>query len=199
MSTCRPVGWGGSEYKSLKSPMTVVPTMTPMTTMTQKTNNCLQNHTSSENLDLRKLCIKKNYFQSENIFVTYSITPKMSDSPMSSVSLVTQELETQSLNAIIAGFSFAAAMSWVDVTRWMTQQLVKMPRNGGATTPWPRSRPPVVYHCLLDHFSCLVPRLQASATSFRDYSLIGGRRRMRNNRTIPMNTITPMEIYSFHL
>ena len=56
----------------------------------------------------------------------------MSDSPMSSVSLVTQELETQSLNAIIAGFSFAAAMSWVDVTRWMTQQLVKMPRNGGA-------------------------------------------------------------------
>ena len=56
----------------------------------------------------------------------------MSNSPMSSVSLVTQELETQSLNAIIAGFSFAAAMSWIDVTRWITQQLIKMPRNGGA-------------------------------------------------------------------
>jgi len=51
---------------------------------------------------------------------------------MTSVSLVTQELETQSLNAIIAGFSFAAAMSWIDVTRWITQQLIKMPRNGGA-------------------------------------------------------------------
>ena len=55
----------------------------------------------------------------------------MSDSPMSSVSLVTQEMETQSLNAIIAGFSFAAAMSWVDVTRWLTQQLIKIPRNSG--------------------------------------------------------------------
>lgn len=51
---------------------------------------------------------------------------------LSQVSLVTQELETQSLNAIIAGFSFAAAMSWVDVTRWVTQQLVKMPRNSGS-------------------------------------------------------------------
>lgn len=50
---------------------------------------------------------------------------------LSQVSLVTQELQTQSLNAIIAGFSFAAAMSWVDVTRWVTQQLIKMPRNGG--------------------------------------------------------------------
>lgn len=56
----------------------------------------------------------------------------MSDTVMSSVSLVTQELQTQSLNSIIAGFSFAAAMSWVDVTRWLTQQLIKMPRNGGA-------------------------------------------------------------------
>lgn len=51
---------------------------------------------------------------------------------LAQVSLVTQELQTQSLNAIIAGFSFAAAMSWVDVTRWITQEIVKMPRNSGS-------------------------------------------------------------------
>jgi len=47
------------------------------------------------------------------------------------VTLVTQELETQSLNAIVAGFSFAAAMSWMDLVRWVISQIVKVPRNGG--------------------------------------------------------------------
>ena len=48
------------------------------------------------------------------------------------VTLVTQELETQSLNAIVAGFSFAAAMSWMDVVRFIVNQVIKVPRNGGA-------------------------------------------------------------------
>jgi len=48
------------------------------------------------------------------------------------VNLVTQELETQSLNAIVAGFSFAAAMSWMDLVRWIIQQIVQVPKNGGA-------------------------------------------------------------------
>lgn len=47
-------------------------------------------------------------------------------------SLVTQELETQSLNAIVAGFSFAAAMSWMDLVRWIISQVIKVPKNGGA-------------------------------------------------------------------
>jgi hypothetical protein len=47
------------------------------------------------------------------------------------VTLVTQELETQSLNAIVAGFSFAAAMSWMDLVRWVISQVVKVPKNGG--------------------------------------------------------------------
>jgi hypothetical protein len=47
------------------------------------------------------------------------------------VNLVTQELETQSLNAIVAGFSFAAAMSWMDLVRWVISQVVKVPKNGG--------------------------------------------------------------------
>jgi di/tricarboxylate transporter len=50
---------------------------------------------------------------------------------MKTVNLVTQELETQSLNAIVAGFSFAAAMSWMDLVRWFIQQVIKVPKNGG--------------------------------------------------------------------
>ena len=54
-----------------------------------------------------------------------------SDQAMKTVNLVTQELETQSLNAIVAGFSFAAAMSWMDFVRWFIQQVIKVPKNGG--------------------------------------------------------------------
>jgi di/tricarboxylate transporter len=50
---------------------------------------------------------------------------------LKTVNLVSQELETQSLNSIVAGFSFAAAMSWMDLVRWFIQQVVKVPKNGG--------------------------------------------------------------------
>ncbi len=55
----------------------------------------------------------------------------MMDQAVATVNLVTQELETQSLNAIVAGFSFAAAMSWMDLVRWVISQVVKVPKNGG--------------------------------------------------------------------
>jgi di/tricarboxylate transporter len=48
------------------------------------------------------------------------------------VTLVTRELETQSLNSIVAGFSFAAALSWMDLVRWGITQLVKVPKNSGS-------------------------------------------------------------------
>ena len=47
------------------------------------------------------------------------------------VTLVTRELESQSLNAIVAGFSFAAALSWMDLVRWLVNQVVKVNKNGG--------------------------------------------------------------------
>jgi len=65
------------------------------------------------------------------IFPTYSILLTMK-AAMQTVTLVTQELETQSLNAIVAGFSFAAAMSWMDVVRFIINQVIKVPKNGGA-------------------------------------------------------------------
>ena len=47
------------------------------------------------------------------------------------VNLVSQELSSQTLNSIVAGFSFAAAMSWMDFVRWSITQVIKVPRNGG--------------------------------------------------------------------
>ena len=50
---------------------------------------------------------------------------------LQTVDIVTQELQTQTLNSIVGGFSFAAAMSWMDFIRWITTQIVKVPKNGG--------------------------------------------------------------------
>lgn len=56
----------------------------------------------------------------------------MSSATMKTVDLVTQELQTQTLNSIVGGFSFAAAMSWMDFVRWIITQLVKVPKNSGS-------------------------------------------------------------------
>lgn len=45
---------------------------------------------------------------------------------------IRNELEGQSLNAVVAGFSFAAALSWMDLVRWMIHQVVKVQKNSGA-------------------------------------------------------------------
>lgn len=44
---------------------------------------------------------------------------------------ISRELEAQSLNAVVAGFSFAAALSWMDVVRWTIHQVIKVQKNGG--------------------------------------------------------------------
>lgn len=55
----------------------------------------------------------------------------MADAAFKTVSLVSQELQTQTLNSIVGGFSFAAAMSWMDFSRWVITQVVKVPKNSG--------------------------------------------------------------------
>lgn len=44
---------------------------------------------------------------------------------------ISRELEAQSLNAVVAGFSFAAALSWMDLVRWTIHQVIKVQKNGG--------------------------------------------------------------------
>lgn len=40
-------------------------------------------------------------------------------------------IESQSLNAVVAGFSFASAIAWMDVVRWIISQVVNVNKNGG--------------------------------------------------------------------
>jgi hypothetical protein len=44
---------------------------------------------------------------------------------------VAGRLEGQALNSIVQGFSFAAAMSWMDVSRWAISRVVKGSKNSG--------------------------------------------------------------------
>ena len=44
---------------------------------------------------------------------------------------VALQLEAQSLNSIVAGFSFASAIAWMDVVRWIISQIVQVNKNGG--------------------------------------------------------------------
>jgi hypothetical protein len=44
---------------------------------------------------------------------------------------VALQLEAQSLNSIVAGFSFAAAVAWMDAVRFMISQVVQVSKNGG--------------------------------------------------------------------
>lgn len=51
--------------------------------------------------------------------------------PTESLINIRNELEAQSLNSVVAGFSFAAALSWMDLVRWSIHQVVKVQKNGG--------------------------------------------------------------------
>jgi hypothetical protein len=47
------------------------------------------------------------------------------------ISAIALQLETQSLNSIVAGFAFASAVAWMDVVRWIISQVVQVGKNGG--------------------------------------------------------------------
>jgi hypothetical protein len=47
------------------------------------------------------------------------------------LSSVALQLEAQSLNSIVGGFSFAAAIAWMDVVRYIIAQVVQVSKNGG--------------------------------------------------------------------
>ena len=49
----------------------------------------------------------------------------------SSIVSIATMIESQSLNAIVAGFSFASAVAWMDVVRWIISKVVSVSKNGG--------------------------------------------------------------------
>jgi len=42
--------------------------------------------------------------------------------------------ESQSLNSIVAGFSFASAIAWMDVVRWIITNIINVNKSSGAFT-----------------------------------------------------------------
>jgi hypothetical protein len=50
----------------------------------------------------------------------------------SQVLSVATMVESQALNAIVAGFSFASAVAWMDVIRWVITQMISLRQNGGS-------------------------------------------------------------------
>lgn len=46
------------------------------------------------------------------------------------VVLVAQEVEAQSLNALVGGFAFAAAISWADLARFVVTRVIPGRQNG---------------------------------------------------------------------
>jgi len=49
-----------------------------------------------------------------------------------SIAQVASEFTSQSGNFIVAGFSFGAAIAWMDLVRYVIAQVVSVPKNGGS-------------------------------------------------------------------
>ena len=53
------------------------------------------------------------------------------DSLKTQAVLVSSQFQDQSLNFVVAGFSFASAIAWMDAVRWLISTIIKVPKNGG--------------------------------------------------------------------
>jgi hypothetical protein len=51
--------------------------------------------------------------------------------PIKTTLALASQVENQALNSIVAGFSFASAIAYMDLVRWALSQLVKVNKNGG--------------------------------------------------------------------
>ena len=51
---------------------------------------------------------------------------------MDTVATISSQFESQSLNAVVAGFSFASAIAWMEAVRWLLSNVIKTPKSGAA-------------------------------------------------------------------
>ncbi len=51
--------------------------------------------------------------------------------PVKTTLALASQVENQALNSIVAGFSFASAIAYMDLVRWVLSQVVKINKNGG--------------------------------------------------------------------
>jgi hypothetical protein len=52
------------------------------------------------------------------------------EGPVMQVKAISAQVEEQSLNSIVTGLSFAAALAWMDVVRALLSSVVKVQKNG---------------------------------------------------------------------
>ena len=51
--------------------------------------------------------------------------------PIKTTIALASQVENQALNSIVAGFSFASAIAYMDLVRWALSTLIKVNKNGG--------------------------------------------------------------------
>jgi hypothetical protein len=51
--------------------------------------------------------------------------------PIKTTLSLASQVENQALNSIVAGFSFASAIAYMDLVRWALSTLIKVNKNGG--------------------------------------------------------------------
>ena len=53
---------------------------------------------------------------------------------MSAIGTFVTTVQSQSQNAVVSGFSFAAAIAWMDVVRWVIANVIRVNKTSGAFT-----------------------------------------------------------------
>lgn len=86
---------------------------------------------------------------------------------------VSKQLETQSLTALSQGFFFAAALSWMDVSRWVIGQFVKGNKNGGVPLTLTAIATTLLSILVFLIISTLSPKVTRPAQPV--YAVVGGR------------------------
>jgi uncharacterized membrane protein YkvI len=87
--------------------------------------------------------------------------------------VVSQQLEGQSLTALSQGFFFAAALSWMDVSRWVIGQFVKGNKNGGIPLTLTAIATTLLSILVFLIISTLSPKVQKPQAPM--YAVVGGR------------------------
>jgi len=87
--------------------------------------------------------------------------------------VVSKQLESQSLNALTQGFFFAAALSWMDVSRWVIGQFVKGNKNGGVPLTLTAVATTLLSILVFLIISTISPRVTKPTAPV--YAVVGGR------------------------
>jgi uncharacterized BrkB/YihY/UPF0761 family membrane protein len=54
------------------------------------------------------------------------------DTVSENVKNISTQFQNQSLTSVVAGFSFASAIAWMEAVRWILSQVVHTPKNGAS-------------------------------------------------------------------